>query len=111
MISPAHPICWLRHAGQRLGLVPTKVKHVAARQLDRTAGSSPGTSQPQEDTMEMRPTSKAFQSSPYANQALQRFVLMDSGINQTLTVTDTDAWHLPYDLANTRLSCARRAPA
>ena len=36
--SPNHPIAWLDHAGQRLGLVPSLGGSVAAWQLDRPQG-------------------------------------------------------------------------
>ena len=68
-------------------------------------------SQPQVDTVEMRLTSAAFQGNPYAYQALQRFVLMEGGMDQTLTVTHTGAQPLPYGLGQHPFSCARRALA
>lgn len=36
--DPAHPVVWLHHAGQRLGLVPSLGGAVAAWQLDRPQG-------------------------------------------------------------------------
>ncbi|RYF43202.1 MAG: aldose 1-epimerase [Comamonadaceae bacterium] len=38
MTTAAHPIAWLRHAGQRLGLVPSLGGSVAAWQLERPQG-------------------------------------------------------------------------
>jgi aldose 1-epimerase len=38
MSSPEHPVTWLRHAGQRLGLVPSLGGAVAAWQLERAEG-------------------------------------------------------------------------
>ena len=38
MTHPAHPVVWLCHAGQRLGLVPSLGGSVAAWQLDRPQG-------------------------------------------------------------------------
>lgn len=38
MTSPQHPILWLHHAGQRLGLVPSLGGGVAAWQLEREHG-------------------------------------------------------------------------
>ncbi|HYW58381.1 MAG TPA: aldose 1-epimerase [Polaromonas sp.] len=38
MSDPLHPIVWLRHAGQHLGLVPSLGGSVAAWQLDRPQG-------------------------------------------------------------------------
>ena len=44
MTAPtAHPIVWLRHAGQRLGLVPTLGGAVAAWRLDPPNGGGDGT--------------------------------------------------------------------
>lgn len=39
MTSPQHPILWLHHAGQRLGLVPSLGGGVAAWQLEREHGA------------------------------------------------------------------------
>ncbi|WP_332778189.1 aldose 1-epimerase [Polaromonas sp.] len=38
MTEPAHPVVWLHHAGQHLGLVPSLGGSVAAWQLDRPQG-------------------------------------------------------------------------
>jgi aldose 1-epimerase len=38
MTDPAHPVAWLRHAGQRLALVPSLGGSVAAWQLERPQG-------------------------------------------------------------------------
>lgn len=38
MTDPAHPVVWLHHAGQHLGLVPSLGGSVAAWQLDRPQG-------------------------------------------------------------------------
>ncbi|MEO8021750.1 aldose 1-epimerase [Polaromonas sp.] len=38
MTEPAHPVIWLHHAGQHLGLVPSLGGSVAAWQLDRPQG-------------------------------------------------------------------------
>ncbi|OIQ72801.1 aldose 1-epimerase [mine drainage metagenome] len=42
--------------------------------------------------------SQSFDSNPYVYQALQRFVLIEGGMDQTLTVTHTGARPLPYGL-------------
>lgn len=42
--------------------------------------------------------SQAFGDNPYAYQALQRFVLLDGGMDQTLMVTHIGAQPLPYGL-------------
>ena len=39
MTHPSHPIFWLQHAGQRLGLVPTLGGSVAAWQIERPQGA------------------------------------------------------------------------
>jgi len=158
MSTTEHPIHWLHHAKQHLGLLPTLGGGVAAWQLDRAdgpldvwrpwAGSTdrytlasfplvpwsnrisaggfdydgvhyPMTpnragepypihgdgwlqtwtlDQPQENTLEMRLESQAFDGNPYSYQALQRFVLVDGGMDQTLTVTHTGESPLPYGL-------------
>jgi len=54
--------------------------------------------QPAADTLEMRLTSDGFDGNPYRYQALQRFVLRDDGMDQTLTVTHTGPDPLPYGL-------------
>ena len=38
MTDSTHPVVWLHHAGQRLGLVPSLGGSVAAWQLDRPQG-------------------------------------------------------------------------
>lgn len=158
MTSPAHPIHWLHHADQHLGLLPTLGGGVAAWQLDRADGPldlwrpwagntdrytlasfplvpwsnrisaggfefdgvhypvSPnrvgepypihgdGWLQPwtlrqlQDNTLEMTLDSQAFNGNPYSYQAVQRFVLIDSGMDQTLTVTHTGERPMPYGL-------------
>lgn len=158
MTSLEHPIFWLRHARQHLGLLPSLGGGVAAWQLDHDTGpldlfrpwagstdrytlasfplvpwsnriSAGGfdydgvhypmapnragepypihgdgwlqpwaVHQPQDDTVEMTLDSQAFAGNPYAYQALQRFVLMDGGMDQTLTVTHTGDSPLPYGL-------------
>lgn len=55
-------------------------------------------SQPAEDTFEMALHSHAFDGNPYVYRALQRFVLLDGGMDQTLTVTHQGAQSLPYGL-------------
>lgn len=54
--------------------------------------------QPTDDTLEMTLTSQAYDGNPYAYHALQRFVLIDDGMDQTMTVTHTGASPLPYGL-------------
>lgn len=54
--------------------------------------------QPQENTVEMRLESKAFGGNPYVYRAVQRFVLIDGGMDQTLTVTHAAERPLPYGL-------------
>jgi aldose 1-epimerase len=51
-----------------------------------------------DNTVEMRLESQAFEGNPYAYQALQRFVLLEGGMDQTLTVTHQGARPLPYGL-------------
>lgn len=158
MTSAEHPIFWLHHADQHLGLVPSLGGGVAAWQLDHqgdkldvwrpwagdtdryTLASFPlvpwsnrisaggfdfdGVHYPmapnragepypihgdgwlqawtlhqaQDNTVEMTLESQAFDGNPYAYQALQRFVLVDGGMDQTLTVTHTGEQPLPYGL-------------
>ena len=158
MTSPTHPIFWLRHANQHLGLLPSLGGGVAAWQLNRGSGQldlwrpwagstdrytlasfplvpwsnrisaggfefdgvfypmapnragepypihgdgwlQPWTlHRPQPDTVEMTLTSQAFGGNPYAYHALQRFVLLEGGMDQTLTVTHTGDQPLPYGL-------------
>ncbi|TXT36614.1 MAG: aldose 1-epimerase [Comamonadaceae bacterium] len=71
--------------------------------------------QPAEDTLEMTLTSQAYDGNPYTYHALQRFVLREDGMDQTMTVTHTGAAPLPYGLgqhpcflrsATTRLTAA-----
>jgi len=158
MTSPEHPIHWLQHAGQRLGLVPSLGGGVAAWQLDQpngtldlwrawagstnryTLASMPmlpwcnrisgggfehagvfypmrlnragepypihgdGWLQPwqlqqtADNTLEMTLQSHAFDNNPYVYQALQRFVLLEGGMDQTLTVTHLGDQPMPYGL-------------
>ena len=158
MTSAKHPIFWLHHANQHLGLVPSMGGGVAAWQLDHqgdkldvwrpwagdtdryTLASFPlvpwsnrisaggfdfdgvfypvapnragepypihgdgwlqawTLHQAQDNTVEMTLESQAFDGNPYAYQALQRFVLVDGGMDQTLTVTHTGERPLPYGL-------------
>jgi aldose 1-epimerase len=153
-----HPIHWLHHADQHLGLVPSLGGGVAAWQLERAdgplalwrpwAGSTDrytlasfplvpwsnrisaggfehdgvtyplapnrvgepypihgdGWLQPWQlrqaapNTVEMSLESQAFDGNPYVYHALQRFVLLDGGMDQTLTVTHQGAQPLPYGL-------------
>jgi len=46
----------------------------------------------------MRFSSARFQGNPYASHALQSFVLMEGGMDQTLPVTHVGAQPLPYGL-------------
>jgi aldose 1-epimerase len=55
-------------------------------------------SQPGIDTLEMRLNSDGFGGNPYRYQALQRFVLRQDGMDQTLSVTHTGTRPLPYGL-------------
>lgn len=158
MIPAQHPIFWLNHAGQRLGLVPSLGGGVAAWQLERAssvldlwrpwAGSTDrytlasfplvpwsnrisaggfdhdqvhypmalnrdaepypihgdGWLQPWQlqqiapDTVEMTLSSQAFHGNPHTYHALQRFVLKDAGMDQTLSVTHRGDHPLPYGL-------------
>lgn len=161
MVSTEHPIHWLQHAGQRLGLVPTLGGGVAAWQLDPTRGAQApldlwrpwagstdrytlasfplvpwsnrisaggfdhdgvhhpmapnragepypihgdgwlqpwSLQQPAPGTVEMTLDSAQFDGNPYRYHALQRFVLLDGGMDQTLTVTHTGTAPLPYGL-------------
>jgi len=154
-----HPIHWLQHAGQRLGLVPSLGGGVAAWQLDRAEGPldlwrpwngrSPDRyslasfamvpwsnrisrggftqdgvfypmrvnrigepypihgdgwlqtwtlQQPAANTLEMHLASQQFEGNPYSYRALQRFVLRDGGMDQTLSVTHLGSAPLPYGL-------------
>lgn len=157
-MAEKHPIHWLHHAGQRLGLVPSLGGGVAAWQLERpshridlwrpwsgdtdrytlssfamvpwsnriSAGGfdcngqhhpiAPNRvgepypihgdgwlqawslDQPAADTLEMRLTSDRFDGNPYRYTALQRFVLREDGMDQTLSVTHTGPEPLPYGL-------------
>lgn len=157
-MAEKHPIHWLHHAGQRLGLVPSLGGGVAAWQLERpshridlwrpwagdtdrytlasfamvpwsnriSAGGfdcngqhhpmAPNRDgepypihgdgwlqaweleQPADDTLEMRLTSDQFDGNPYRYTALQRFVLHEDGMDQTLSVTHTGPAPLPYGL-------------
>jgi aldose 1-epimerase len=54
--------------------------------------------QPEKNTLEMTLTSQAFHGNPYTYKAVQRFVLLEGGMDQTLTVTHTGAKALPYGL-------------
>jgi aldose 1-epimerase len=74
-------------------------------------------SQPDQDTMEMKLQSDGFDGNPYRYHALQRFVLREDGMDQTLQVTHTGDQPMPYGLgqhpwflrsANTRLTAAVR---
>jgi len=159
MTNTVHPIHWLRHADQHLGLLPTLGGAVAVWQLDRPQGpidlwrpwdgrkpdlysvasfpllpwsnriSAGGFThagvfypvapnragepypihgdgwlqpwsiyQPFADTLEMTLESAQLEGNPYAYRALQRFVLRDGCMDQTLTVTHTGAQALPYGL-------------
>ncbi len=51
-----------------------------------------------DNTLEMTLTSLAYEGNPYTYHALQRFVLRDDGMDQTLTVTHTGEGSLPYGL-------------
>lgn len=157
-MAEKHPIHWLHHAGQRLGLVPSLGGGVAAWQLERPshridlwrpwAGDTDrytlssfamvpwsnrisaggfdcngqhhpiapnrvgepypihgdgwlqawSLDQPAADTLEMRLTSDQFDGNPYRYTALQRFVLREDGMDQTLSVTHTGPDPLPYGL-------------
>ena len=55
-------------------------------------------SQPAADTVEMTLTSKHFDGAPYHYKSLQRFVLHENGMRQTLQVTHLGAASLPYGL-------------
>lgn len=159
MRNNEHPIVWLRHANQSLGLVPSLGGSVAAWKVQRPQGefdlwrpwdeaapdlyttasfplvpwsnriSGGGFShaeqfhaiapnrvgepypihgdgwlqpwrlrQPTADTVEMVLKSDRFQGNPYQYHALQRFVLREDGMDQTLTVTHTGEQPLPYGL-------------
>jgi len=158
MTTAEHPIYWLHHANQRLGLLPSLGGSVAAWQLDRSAGihdlwrpwkgdidrytlaSFPlvpwsnrisaggfdhagvhypiqpnragepypihgdGWLQPwnlrktADNTVDMVLESQAVNGNPYAYHALQRFVLLEGGMDQTLTVTHQGVQPLPYGL-------------
>ena len=158
MSTTEHPIHWLHHADQRLGVLPSLGGGVAAWQLERADGpldlwrpwagstdrytlasfplvpwsnriSAGGFEfdgvhypvapnrvgepypihgdgwlqtwtlhQPQDDTMEMTLDSQAFDGNPYSYKALQRFVLIDGGMDQILTVTHTGPRPMPYGL-------------
>lgn len=158
MMSLDHPIHWLHHANQHLGLVPSLGGGAAAWQIDHAGGKldlwrpwagstdrytlasfplvpwsnrisaggfeydgvhypmaanrvgepypihgdgwlQPWTlHQPQDNTLEMTLESQGFDGNPYAYRALQRFVLIDGGMDQTLTVTHTGERPLPYGL-------------
>lgn len=65
-------------------------------------------SQPAANALEMTLTSDRFQGNPYQYNALQRFVLSEDGMNQTLTVTHTGAKPLPYGLG--QHPCFTRTP-
>jgi len=160
-----HPVIWLHHAGQHLGLVPSLGGGVAAWQIDpfndpldaeqlplhlwrpwagvrdcytlacmplvpwsnRISGGgfehhgvtyplAPnrlgelypihgdgwlqpwGLNQPAPDTLEMTLKARAFGAGPYHYHALQRFVLIPGGMQQTLEVTHMGAQPLPYGL-------------
>lgn len=162
-----HPIHWLEHAGQRLGVVPSLGGGVAAWQCQGAARAADAAQaaewldlwrpwagdsdrytlasfpmvpwsnrigqggfehdgvfhpvalnragepypihgdgwlqawrvvQPSPDTLEMHLESHHFQGNPYAYQAVQRFVLLDGGMDQTLTVTHIGPGSLPYGL-------------
>jgi aldose 1-epimerase len=54
--------------------------------------------QPAADTVEMVLKSDRFQGNPYQYSAIQRFVLREDGMDQTLSVTHTGAEPLPYGL-------------
>jgi aldose 1-epimerase len=159
MTVPAHPIVWLRHAGQRLGLVPTLGGGVAAWQHDaddgprdlwrpwdgvstdryrlasfamlpwsnRISGGGfehaghfhPMTpnrvgepypihgdgwlqawalAQPAADTLVMTLESHRFAGNPYHYRATQTFRLVDSGLDQSVSVTHLGEGALPYGL-------------
>lgn len=158
MARNPHPIHWLHHAGQRLGLVPSLGGGVAAWQVERpthvqdlwrpwtgaadryslasfamvpwsnriSAGGfaqdgkhypmapnragepypihgdgwlqSWDLAQPAANTLEMRLSSDRFAGNPFCYNALQRFVLREGGMDQTLAVTHTGAEALPYGL-------------
>jgi len=54
--------------------------------------------QPSEDTVEMTLSSRQFARNPYDYEALQRFVLREDGMDQTLSVTHAGSRPLPYGL-------------
>jgi len=154
-----HTVYWLRHAGQRLGLVPSLGGGVAAWTLERPDGALdllrpwdgkntdryslasfpmvPWSNriggggftqngnhypialnrtgepypihgdgwlqlwtlrQPAADALEMALESDCFDGNPYQYSALQRFVLRDNGMDQTLSVTHRGKQALPYGL-------------
>lgn len=160
-----HPVVWLHHADQHLGLVPTLGGGVAAWQIDLSVGRTDAKqqsldlwrpwagvsdcytlacmplvpwsnrisgcgfehsgvtypltpnrlgepypihgdgwlqpwnlSQPAPDTLEMTLTARAFRAGPYHYRALQRFVLLPGGMQQTLEVTHLGEQPLPYGI-------------
>ena len=159
MRNKTHPIFWLHHANQSLGLVPTLGGSVAAWKVNRPQGpfdlwrpwdeaapdlysmasfplvpwsnriSAGGFThdnifhpiapnrvgepypihgdgwlqswqlkQTSSDAVEMVLKSDCFQGDPYQYVAMQRFVLREDGMDQTLSVTHTGALPLPYGL-------------
>lgn len=165
MASDQHPIIWLHHAGQHLGLLPSLGGGVAAWQLDMPTGAPQASQgrldlwrpwagdtdryslacfpmlpwsnrisaggfdhdgvhhplnpnrqaepypihgdgwlqawqlrQSAPDTLEMTLDSQAFAGDPYHYQAMQRFVLREGGMDQTLLVTHTGRHALPYGI-------------
>lgn len=156
--STTHPIHWLHHADQRLGLLPSLGGSVAAWQRDSghgvtnlwrpwagvadlyTTASFPlvpwsnrighggfhhagvhramrtnragepypihgdgwlqawELQQPSADTLELHLESAHFDGNPYHYRALQRFVLHEEGMDQSLEVTHLGASSLPYGL-------------
>ncbi len=162
MTENAHPIVWLHHARQHLGLVPSLGGGVAAWQVDGPGGPQDridlwrpwdgktldlyqlasfamvpwsnrisgggfshagqfhpmqpnragepypihgdgwlqrwAISQPASDTLEMALQSNGFGGNPYAYECVQRFRLVEAGLDQQVQVRHQGAEPLPYGL-------------
>ena len=76
MALAKHPVVWLHHAGQHLGLVPSLSGGVAAWQLDRPHGRL-DLFRPWGGVSEDRYTLAAFAMLPWCNQASTTPALAD----------------------------------
>lgn len=95
------------HADQFHGLTPNRVGEPYPIHGD--GWLQPWTlEQTAQNVVDMTLESTRFDGNPYAYRALQRFELLENGMNQTLTVTHTGEQPLPYGLG--QHPCFPRTP-